>query len=331
MTKKVKYLLIIAIIIFIGFLGYQILKSNKSADNQSQAKKVSLRLKWIGQAQFAGFYLANKYGLYADSGLEVDIKPGGPDVSPVQMVVSGVNDFGITGADQIILAREKGVPIVALAVIYKDSPVAIGSLKENNIIVPKDLEGKRVGVVYGRDEETIYRALLKKEGVDSEKIEEVPVLAGISQMTTKKFDAQILYEINEAILLEQNGFAVNLIKPRDYGITFYADTLFTTEEMIRDYPDTVKAFVRVSITGWEKALANPEEAVEETLRINSSLDKEHQRKFFNASIPLIRGAGRIGQFEKKVWGYMQEILLGQQLLKNPINLDQAFTNEFLDQ
>jgi len=227
------------------------------------------------------------------------------------------------------MAREKGVPIVALAVIYKDSPVAVGSLKEKNITSPKDLEGKRVGVVYGRDEETIYRALLKKEGVDSGKIVEMPVLAGISQITTDKFDAQILYEINEAVLLEKNGFSVNLIRPRDYGIKFYADTLFATEETIRNRPDVVRAFVRASVAGWKAAIANTEEAVKETLEVNKSLDKEHQLRFFQLSIPLIN-QGEIGRSEGNVWADMQEILLDQKLLPRQINMDQAFTNEFLE-
>lgn len=297
---------------------------------EEELKKTSLRLKWIDQAQFAGFYMARKEGFYAKSGLDVEIYPGGPDISPVQMVVTGANDFGITGADQIILAREKGVPIVAVAVIYKQSPVAIGALKEKNIKSPHDLEGKRMGVVYGRDEEIIYRALLTKEGVDSSKIQEIPVIAGISQITTDKFDAQILYEINEPFLLEQNGFEIDLIKPRDYGINFYADTVFTTEKMVREHPDLVRNFIKASIAGWEKAIENPDSAVEEVMRVNTLLDKQHQTKFFQASISLVEAGEKIGQSEKQTWEEMQEILINQKILNNPIEIDKAFTNEFLD-
>ena len=119
-----------------------------------------------------------------------------------------------------------------------------------------------------------------------------------------------------------------MIKPRDYGINFYADTLFTTEEMINNHPDVVKAFVAASIAGWEKALENPDEAVTATLKVNSSLDREHQTKFLELSLPLIND-GQIGFSEKERWNQMQEILLDQNLLSNPINIDQVFSNNFL--
>jgi len=328
MAKRLIYFLVVISIVAIFLVALKMFIFPEKKENPPPVPKVTLRLKWINQVQFSGFYLAREQGLYKDNGLAVEIYPGGPDILPIQLVMSGVNDFGITGADQLILAREKGMPLVAVAVIYKSSPVAIGSLKEKGIVFPKDLENKKVGLVYGRDEETIYRALLKKENVDSNEIEEAPVMAGISQLSTGKIDAQILYEINEPILLEQEGFNVNLIKPRDYGINFYADTLFTTEEMINNHPDVVKAFVAASIAGWEKALENPDEAVTATLKVNSSLDREHQTKFLELSLPLIND-GQIGFSEKERWNQMQEILLDQNLLSNPINIDQVFSNNFL--
>ncbi len=131
--KKIFIILALLVLISFAFLT----KSKNGAKNDQvplkEASKVSLRLKWLDQAQFAGYYLAKSRDLYRNGGLEVTINPGGPEIAPVQMVVSNVDQFGITGADQILLAREKGIPVVALAVIYKNTPVAIGSLKTKNI------------------------------------------------------------------------------------------------------------------------------------------------------------------------------------------------------
>ncbi len=325
--KKFALLTILAVLAFVIFFAVK----NKSVNNKNaeEVKKISLRLKWLDQAQFAGFYVAKSEGLYKDKGLELTINPGGPEISPVQMVVSKVDNFGITGADQIILAREKGIPVVALAVVYKDSPVAIGSLKKNGITSPKNLEGKKVGLIYGRDEETIYRALLAKEKIDSKKINEIALLAGLSQLTTGAIDAQILYEINEPILLAQQGFEVNLIRPRDHDIRFYADVLFTTEEMIKDNPEEVRSFVKASLEGWKLAFENPEKAINEVLSVNSSLDRNHQTKFLELSKPLITGYGEIGYSDKNVWEEMQKTLVAQNILKNPIDINKAFTNSFL--
>lgn len=328
MNKAITYLLVLIIVVggILIYLKYQA----PSEENSQGLKEVSLRLKWVNQAQFAGYYLANSQGLYADKQLKVTINPGGPDISPVQMVTIGIDDFGITGADQIILAREKGIPLVALAVLYKDSPVTVLSLKEHGIEIPKDLEGKKVAVVYGRDEEVIYRALLSKNNVDMEKIEEVPSLADPSEIVSGRADARVGYELNGGILLPLKGFDINMIKPRDYGINFYADTLFTTEDMINENSELVRDFVKVSIEGWKMAIDNQEEAINEVMKINNVLDREHQAKFLEYSVPMIIGKGEIGYSEKEVWSAMQDILLEQEILDNPINIDGAFTNEFLD-
>jgi len=327
MNKKIIYILITIIVIFFVLAGYKYyIHQNK---NVNGLRKVSLRLKWIDQAQFAGYYLANSRGLYLDKNLEVEIHPGGPDISPVQMVTTGVDDFGITGADQIILAREKGIPLVALAVLYKDSPVTIMSLEKKDIKKPKDLEGKRVEVVYGRDEEIIYKILLEKEGVDRKKINEVPSLANYSRVISEQVDARVDYELNGGILLPLKGFPLNLIKPRDYDIKFYADTLFTTEEMLRKNPEIVRSFVKASIEGWKMAIADQKSAIDEVMRVNNSLDREHQSKFLEYSLPMITGRGDIGYSEKETWKEMQAMLLFQGVLKKPVEIDKVFTNEFL--
>jgi len=328
--KKIIYIVIIVVIIaIVGFLSYESLKNEGLIGKQgNKSEKISLRLKWIDQAQFAGYYFAKSQGLYKKKGLEVETYPGGPDISPVQMVATGINDFGITGADQIILARAKGVPLVALAVLYKDSPVIIISLKEKGIESPKDLEGKKMAVVYGRDEEVIYRTLLAKEGVDSSKINEVSSTMNPTEVIYS-VDARIGFELNCPILLNLMGYEVNVIKPRDYGIRFYGDTLFTTEKMIKENPELVRNFVKVSIEGWKMALQNPEVAIDELLKINSTLDREHQLKFLAASVPIITGRGEIGYSEKKVWEEIQDTLIAQGMLKDIVDIDKVFTNEFL--
>ncbi len=325
--KKIIYALVVIFIVIFAGVVYKI-----SIDTKKDALKldnVSLRLKWINQAQFSGYYLANSQKLYDDKGLNVEINPGGPDISPVQMVATGVNHFGITGADQIILAREKGIPLVALAVIYKNSPIVVMSLAEKNIKEPKDLIGKKVEVVYGRDEEVIYDIFLKKAGIDRKTINEMPTLTDFSMITSGQSDARVEYKLNGCVLLSLQGFNLNIIEPSDYGIKFYADTLFTTEKMIQEKPEVVRKFVQASIEGWKIAIADQPKAIDELMKINSILNREHQTKFLEQSIPLIIGDGEIGYSNKDVWTEMQEALLEQGLQKSAIDIDKVFTNEFL--
>src|SRR5580692_9530517 len=210
---------------------------------------VTVRLKWFNQAQFAGFYVAKDKGFYKAAGLDVDVQPGGPDFPAIQMVAGGNEQFGVTGADQILIARSKGVPVVALAVLYRESPFVLFALKKSGITKPSDFAGKNVGLKIGGSEELVYRAVLKSAGVDKGTLHEVPVKFDLSPLLTGQVDVWPGYVINEVLAAQEKGFEVSVIKPSDYGVRMYADTLFTTERMLKEQPELVKKFVAATIHG----------------------------------------------------------------------------------
>ena len=299
-----------------------------NSKSKNKLEKTSLRLKWVCQAQFAGYYSALKEGYYKDVGLSVTIDPAGPNISPIQAVTSGVNEFGIAGAEQIITAIDNKVPIVAIAVIYRETPEALVSKKELNIKAPKDLEGKTVGVVYENDE-NLYRLFLKKNNVDENSIKEVPAITGISQVMTDQVDAKMAYEMNDAILLELEGEKVNLLRFRDYGVKVYADTIFTTKEMVEKHPDKVKKFLKASLKGWNYAIENSEKSVSQLIEINPTLKYEHQLGYLKGSIPLIMTDEKIGVSDSKIWENMIDNLYENKMIKKKIKASEVYTNEFL--
>lgn len=246
-VKKIIFIILSILIITAVISGiFTIFNQNKNQNPQ----KLSIRLKWLNQAQFAGYYYADKAGYYKDAGLDMTLHAGGLDFPSVQMVAGGSDNFGIIGADQILLAREKGIPVVAVAVIYQQTPTVLISLKESKITKIKDLTGKKVGVKYGQDEELIYRATVNAAGVDQKSINEVPVKYDLSLLLNKNIDAILGYSINEPLAIEEQGKEVSLIYPADYGVSFYSDTLFTTEKMIAEHPDVVRKVVQASTKGW---------------------------------------------------------------------------------
>lgn len=323
--KKKKKTIIGLIILIIAVIAFFMIFNSKS---KNKLEKTSLRLKWVCQAQFAGYYSALKEGYYKDVGLSVTIDPAGPNISPIQSVTSGVNEFGIAGAEQIITAIDNKVPIVAIAVIYRETPEALVSKKELNIKAPKDLEGKTVGVVYENDE-NLYRLFLKKNNVDENSIKEVPAITGISQIMTEQVDAKMAYEMNDAILLELEGEKVNLLRFRDYGIKVYADTIFTTKEMVEKHPDKVKKFLKASLKGWNYAIENPEKSVSQLIEINPTLKYEHQLGYLKGSIPLIMTDEKIGVSDSKIWENMINNLYENKMIKKKIKASEVYTNEFL--
>lgn len=328
MKNLFKKQLYIAVAFIFVVVAVSMILGDKHDDGE--LRQTSLRLKWINQAQFAGYYMAAKNGFYKDANLDVAIEPAGPNISSVQLVANGTNEFGVTGADQLIEARSKGVPVVALAVLYRENPEALISLKEKGIKTPKDLVGKKVAVIYGNDE-NIYDMFLRQEGINRKEIKEVAAIPGVTQLLSGDVDAKMAYEMNDPVLLELAGKDVNVIKFRDYGIKFYADTLFTTEDMIKKNPGKVRDFVRASLAGWEAAIANPEEAAKQVVAINPSLKYDHQLGYLEGSIPIITQSGRIGVSDRTVWENMRNVLAEKGTVRKNLDVKAAYTNDFIEQ
>jgi NitT/TauT family transport system substrate-binding protein len=294
------------------------------------AEKVTVRLKWFNQAQFAGFYVAKEKGFYQAAGLDVSIEQGGPDFPSIQMVAGGNEEFGVTSADQILVARSKGVPVTALAVLYRKSPFVLFSLAKSGIDKPEKFVGKKIGVKLGGNEELVYRELLKKVGLDGKNMAETPVKFDMTPLLTGQVDLWPGYVINEVVSAREKGFAVNVIWPTDYGINMYADTVFTTEKMIKEKPQLVQGFTAATLKGWTYAAANPEEAAKITVKYGTKLTYEHELAMMKESLPLLQPDKRpIGSMDPAVWSAMQTSLVQGRFMKKPIDLSTAYTTRFL--
>jgi len=294
------------------------------------ADTVTVRLKWFNQAQFAGYYVAQEKGFYREAGLDVSIQPGGPDFPAVQMVAGGNEQFGVTGADQVLVARGKGVPVVAVAVLYRKNPFVLFSLKSTGIDAPAQFRGRKVGLKVGGNEELIYRAILSKAGISAQDVSEVPVKFDMTPLLTGQVDVWPGYVINEVITAREKGFDVNVIWPASYGINLYADTLFTTEKMLAEKPDVVRRFVAATLKGWNYAATHAEEAAEITVKSGSKLNYAHELAMMKESIGLLQPDGApIGSMQAAQWAAMQDFLLKGGFLKAPLDLDKAFTTRFL--
>jgi len=299
-------IVIVAVALTISALYFFVIRKPKQ---QNGRLSVSVRLKWLHQAQFAGFYVADAKGFYAQGGLTVSLKPGGVEFPSIQSVVSGLDKFGITGADQILLHRSQGAPIVAVATIYRATPMVLFSFAESNIRSPKDLAGKRVGVKLGGNEELTYRSILRAAKVDASAIREVPVKYDMTPLFEGFVDVWPGYLINEVLVAREQGRQVNVINPRDYGVDLYADTLFTTEAVLRKEPEVVRKFVRATLNGWQYAVDHPQEAANIVLEYDRQLHYPHELAMMQESIPLLKpDAKPIGWMDQADWERMQQLL-----------------------
>ncbi|WP_170827008.1 diguanylate cyclase [Magnetovibrio blakemorei] len=223
------------------------------------ADKVSLELKWFSQFQFAGYYTALEKGYYADEGLDVQIHERDPKKFPIDLVLGGKADFGISDAS-LILHRMHGRPVVVLAAIFQHSPLVLLTRAEDVLLGPHELKGKKVMRQKGIDDASIA-AMFDHEGMVTKDVIDVPHSFDDMALLKGQTDAQSAYITNQPFLYEQAGFPIHIINPTNYGIDFYGDMLFTSERIMRNKPNLALRFRRASIKGWKYALDNPEEVI----------------------------------------------------------------------
>lgn len=239
-------------------------------------KPIILQLKWKHQFQFAGYYAAELKGYYKSEGLNVKILQGSARTNVIDEVLSGRAQFGI-GVPDILLEKMNGKPIVLLASIFQHSPVIIISNENKKIRTPTDLIGKRLAVVEKNGEAQI-KAILLKEGIPLDSVTFLHRSGSLSELSSSEVDALEAYITLAPYLLRLKGITPSIIRPETYGVDFYGDLLFTSNNEVEENPEPVEAFRRASIKGWEYALNNPGEIIDYILTFKN-LDTTVTRDF----------------------------------------------------
>ena len=304
-------------LVIVAGMAMFIMNTNK----RGNADNVALRLKWLHQSQFAGYYAAEQEGFYKKEGINVKLVPGGAETPSIQIVAGGSEQFGVSGMAQLIEARAKGIPVVALATTYRKNPLIWFGIDES-IKTPQDLVGKKVGLTVGSNSDLLFRAMLKKNDVRIEDINIVPVKYNLALLLEGKVDMYEGYLTDQPISAELSGYKTRILNPSDYGIYFYGDTLFTTEKVIQENPDLVRRFTRATLKGWEFAYDNPEKAVDYVLMYSDQLNREQEMRGMEASLELIRPDDKsVGTIELDVVQQMQDLLVDYGIIKSAIDLD----------
>ncbi len=328
--KKVLVLISIALVVSAGVYLYYSSKNN-SLKYVGPVEDVSLRLKWVHQAQFAGNYVAVQKGFYKDQGLNVDLQAVNLEENTIQAVAAGRVDFGISGADDVILARAKGIPVKAIAVIYKVNPAAVVSLQGKNILEPRNLIGKKIGIQTGNPIEYLYNVMMEGNGVKLSEVKKVAIGYDASEIINGKVDAIVGYITNEPDMIFQAGKKSDVFLMANYGVNMYGDVLFTSDKLIKSKPDLVERFLRATLSGWQYAIDHEEEAVDMTLKYAKDSKRSHEKYMLSSSIPLIHtGSNKLGVMDPTAISQMQDLLFKQKLLVKKINVADAYTLQFLN-
>ena len=239
-----------------------------AANGAMAADDVTLQLKWVTQAQFAGYYVALENGFYSDEDLNVTIKPGGPDIAPTQVLAGGGADVTVEWMPAALAAREKGLPMVNIAQPFKSSGMMLTCRKDAGVTSTDDFADKTLGVWFFGNEFPFLSWMSQlglatdgsaggvevlKQGFNVD-----PILNGqaacVSTMTYNEY-----WQVIDAGLTPDD---LTTFKYEDQGVATLEDGLYVLEENLADaaFEDKMVRFVRASMKGWKWAEENPEDA-----------------------------------------------------------------------
>ena len=304
--------------------------------------KVTLQSKWVVQAQFAGYYAALDQGYYEEEKLDVNIRPGGPDIVPEQVVLGGQAEFGINWLDSTLATRDKGQKIVNIAQVYTRSGMTEVTWKDTNLEQISDLRGKKVGVWLGGNEHKLFAAL-NKNGLDPQK--DVKIVAQPFDMELflkREIDAAAAMTYNElAQVLESKNpdtgqlyqlSDLNVLKMSDLGTGALEDGIFVREDWIAEEgnEDIAKRFLKASFRGWVYCRDNPEECLQIVLKNGPTLGEGHQRWQLNEVNDLIWPAPNgIGVMDPEAFNVTNEIALSGKVIKTEAS-DDAYRSDIAE-
>ncbi len=264
------------------------------------ADDVTLQLKWVTQAQFAGYYVALDKGFYEAEGLNVTIKPGGPDIAPPQVMAGGGADVMVDWMPSALAAREKGLALVNIAQPFKSSGMMLTCRTDSGVKAPADFKGKVLGVWFGGNEYPFLTwmatlGLPTTGGADG--VEVLKQGFNVDPLLQKQAACISTMTYNEYWQLIEAGMKPEELvtfKYEDEGVATLEDGLYVLEDKLTDaaFVDRMARFVKASMQGWKYAEENPDEAAEIVLEHDETgaQTEEHQKRMMSEIAKLTAGS-----------------------------------------
>lgn len=304
---------------------------NQATPSSSELEHIRLPMGYIPNVQFAPFYVAIEKGYFQKNGIEVEFDYSF-ETDGVTLVGSNELQFAVVSGEQVLLARAQGLPVVYVAAWWQDYPVGVVAKSEQGLKTPGDLAGKRIGIPILAGASYIgLRALLT--AADLQETDVTLETIGFNQveaLASEQVQAAVIYVNNEPIQLRAQGFDVDVLRVADY-VHLASNGLITNEATLAQRPDLVRRMVQAILQGVADTLQDPEAAFEICKKYVENLeqaDQGVQREILAASIEFWQ-AERPGYSDPQAWQNMQDLLLDMGLIDQPLDLEKAYTNEYI--
>jgi NitT/TauT family transport system substrate-binding protein len=281
------------------------------------ADKVTIQLKWVTQAQFAGYYVAKAKGFYKDADLDVTINPGGPDVAPPQVIAGGGADVVVDWMPSALASREKGVPLVNISQTFKKSGLELTCRADTGIKSPADFKGKTLGVWFGGNEYP-FLAWMSKLGLKTDGspggVKVIKQGFNVDPLLQKQADCISTMTYNEYWQIIDSGYKPNqlvVFKYNDEGVATLEDGLYAMEAKLKDpaFVAKIAKFVKASEKGWDYARKNDKEAAKIVLAADTTgAQTLHHQEQMMGEIAKLLDAGN-GELDAKDYDRTVSVLL----------------------
>jgi putative hydroxymethylpyrimidine transport system substrate-binding protein len=296
---------------------------------------ISLALDWYPWGNHTGIYMALENGYFEEEGLNVDVHVPADPTTALQLVATGDDDFTISYQADVLYARAQGLGIKSVAALVQHPLNTIMALESSGITEPADLKGKTVGITGVPSDEAMLGAVLEDAGLSLDDIKTVNVGFDLMpSLLAGSVDAIIGgYFVHESILAEQQGKPVVAMNVHDYGVPDYYELLMVTgDTFASEHPDAVEGFIRALKRGYEAAAADPDAAVDALVAAYPETAEEVERQGIKLIVPLWTDNGAVpwGTQTEERWQSYEEWLRENGLLEKDVDVNDAFTNEFVE-
>ena len=293
------------------------------------ADPVVYRLKWLQNSSTVGDLYADVQGFFADRGLAVEVRPGGPERDAIKELELGHAQFGVASADQVIRAAAKGAPVVVIAQIFQVNPLQwIYRASRPPIEDPADLAGLTIGITYGGNDETIMRTLLARAGLSERDVSLMSVRYDFTPFYRGRADLWPIYRNSQGIVIAERmsraGEPVRFFNPADFGVRFVANSVVTHQRLMDTRPDLVGRFRQALLQGWQAALdeRNQARALETIARFDPDTPPDLMVRQLRVTRELVRPTAdfAVGRIDAEAWRQTEDIMRAQGLIPAPVDV-----------
>jgi putative hydroxymethylpyrimidine transport system substrate-binding protein len=310
-------------------------KTETTTPSASSAQSLTLMLDWFPNADHVGIYQALAKGDFAKAGLDIHVQVPSNPAAPLQLLAAGKIDAAISYEPELLLARNRNLPLVSVAAIVQQPLTSIVSLDSKHIKTAAQLRGKRVGDAGIPYQHAYLQTILAHAGVPAASVKEINVGSNLlPAMLSGRVDATLgAYWNYEAIQLAQLGKHPNVIRMNQVGVPTYDElVLVVRQSTLTSHPDEMRRFVQALARGYESVRTDPAAAVSNLVRANPGLDRKLQSAAVRATLPAFfpsNPSNPWGWQDPVRWNTYGQWMLTNHLITSPAAVTDASTNELL--